>query len=173
VRHAIVTQLGLVRIATLGSATWLLSACYSYMAAPSSQLRVGEHVRVRVSGAEAERLESTVNVSDRRIEGELLEQADSNIALGVTLPTSPSSSTLPEQLEQRVVIPRADLQDVELRRFDRFRTTLLVGGVAAGVVAIAAAKGSSLLGGSGATGSPNERRVPRQFPLVQVRVRVP
>jgi hypothetical protein len=129
-------------------------------------------VRIRVSGAEAERLEPTLSLNGRLLEGELLEQGDSSIALGVALSMPPSSAVLPEHPEQRVLIPRADLQDVELRRLDKLRTSLLVGGGVAAVAGIAVARGSSLLGGSGATGSPNEHRVPRAVPLFLVRVGV-
>lgn len=162
-----------VRTLTLGLAGWVLTACYSYVAAPASGVRVGEHVRIRVSGAEAERLEPTLSINDRLLEGELLEQADSSIALGVALSAPPSSGLLPEHAEQRVVIPRADLQDLELRRLDKVRTTLLVGGGVAAVAAIAIAKGSSILGGSGATGSPNEHRVPRGVLILRVRIGLP
>lgn len=163
----------LARGMTLGVAAWVLSACYSYVTAPPSGMRVGEHVRIRVSGAEAERLESTLSLSDRRLEGELLDQGDSSIALGVALSLPPSSAVLPEHAEQRVVIPRADLEDFELRRLDKLRTSLLVGTGVAAVAAIAVAKGSSILGGSGATGSPNERRVPREIPLFRLSFRLP
>ena len=37
-----------VRTLTLGLAGWVLTACYSYVAAPASGVRVGEHVRIRV-----------------------------------------------------------------------------------------------------------------------------
>ena len=166
-------QFPLARLTTLGSVVWVLSGCYSYVASPATGARIGEHVRIRVSGAEAERLESTLSLNDRRIEGELLEQADSSIALGVALSMPPSSGVLPEHAEQRVVIPRTALQDVELRRFDKLRTSLLVGGAVAGVAAIAIAKESSVLGGSGATGSPNERRVRHGIPLFRVRLAIP
>jgi hypothetical protein len=163
----------LVRRTTLGMAAWALSACYSYVAAPAAGLRVGEHVRIRVSGAEAERLEPTLSLNGRLLEGELLEQGDSSIALGVALSLPPSSAVLPDHAEQRVLIPRADLQDVELRRLDKLRTSLLVGGAVAAVAGIAVARGSSLLGGSGATGTPNERRVPSGIPLLRLRLSLP
>jgi hypothetical protein len=162
-----------VRATALGVTAWALSACYSYTAAPPSGARIGERVRVRVSGAEADRLEPTIGQSGRTIEGELLEQADSSIALGVALPSQMEASTVASRPQQRIVIPRAELQEVELRRLDKMRTSLLVGVGVGAVVAIAASKGSSLLGGSGAGGSPNERRIPLMAPLVKWRLALP
>src|SRR3982751_3357980 len=84
-----------VGAAALGAALWLsASGCYSYAALPPEGVRAGEHVRVRVSGAEAERLEPLLGAGDRRIEGEVLEQGNSMIALGVALP----SPTQPDAL---------------------------------------------------------------------------
>ena len=165
----------LVQTAALGAAFAVLSACFSYTALPPSGPKVGQRVRVRLSAGEAERLDSIVGVRDRVVEGDLLEQADSSIALAVPLPVSGSSqsSIVSQQTQQRIIIPRADVQDVQLRRLDKLRTSLLVGGAVAGIAAIAAAKGSSLLGGSGATGSPNERRVPPGSFLLQWSLPVP
>ena len=156
-----------IRGAALGLMAGALSACFAYTAAPPSGLRIGERVRVRVSGAEADRLEQTLGQSGRTIEGDLLEQADSSISLGVPLPYQLDATTMASRAQQRIVIPRAELQALELRRLDKMRTSLLVGVGVAAVVAIAASKGSSLLGGSGAGGSPNERRIPVMAPLLR------
>jgi hypothetical protein len=114
-----------------------------------------------------------LGLTDRNIEGELLDQVDSSITLGVPLPAASMSGPLAARPQQRIVVARADVQEVELRRLDKLRTSLLVGGAVAAVAAIAIAKGSSLLGGSGASGSPNERRVPRRAPTVMWRIPVP
>ena len=151
-----------------------LSACYSYGAAPVSTAPVGERVRVRVSGAEAERLEPILGFTDREIEGELLEQADSSITLQVPLPLPPQDGGLTERAHQRIIIPRADVQEVELRRLDKFRTTLLVGtGVAGVAVAIAASTGAIQLGSGGSRGTGNEYRAPPIVPLLKWRIAVP
>lgn len=163
-----------VRATSLGVAVWwALSACYSYTAASPSVLRVGERVRVRVSGVEADRLEATLGQSDRVIEGEVLEQADSSIALGVALPGLTDGSAMRARPQQRIEIPRAAVQQIELRRLDKVRTSLLVGAGVAAVAAIAASKGSTLLGGGGGGGSPNERRIPVRIPLSAWRLTLP
>ena len=158
---------------TLGVLCLVAGGCYSYVAAPSTGARIGEQVRVRVSGAQADRLEQVLGVNDRNIEGELLEQADGSVVLGVALPVPGQSGTTLERAQQRITIDRAELQDIELRRLDKLRTTLLVGGAVAAVAAIAATTGSSLLGGSGASGSPNENRAPRGLTLLRWRLAVP
>ena len=165
--------MGRLKRIALGALFWTLGGCFSYVSAPPSGARLGEQVRVRVSGAEADRLESTLGVNERNIEGELLEQADSNVVLGVALAVPGQSGTNLIRAQQRITIGRSQLQDIETRRLDKFRTSLLIGGSIAAVVAIAATTGHSLLGGSGATGSPNENRIPRGQPLLRLRLTVP
>ena len=151
-----------------------LSACYSYSAVAVSTAPIGERVRVRVSGAEAERLEPVLGFTDREIEGELLEYADSSIALQVPLPLPPQDGGITERAHQRIIIPRADVQDVELRQLDKFRTTVLVGvGVAGVAVAIAAGTGAIQLGSGGSRGTGNESRTPPIVPLLRWRIFLP
>jgi len=157
----------------LGTAAWALSGCYSYTAAPPSGARIGERVRVRVSGAEADRLEPLLGQNERVIEGEVLEQGDSSIALGVALLAASDATSLSSRPQQRVVIPRTALQELERRRLDKLRTSLLVGAGVAAVAAIAASSGSSLLGGGGNGGSPNEHRVPRGPAVLAWRLMLP
>ncbi|MFL5613581.1 MAG: hypothetical protein ACJ796_07975 [Gemmatimonadaceae bacterium] len=159
--------------AALGAAWWLAaSGCYSYAALPPEGARAGEHVRIRVSGAEAERLEPLLGAGDRRIEGELLEQGDSGIALGVALPSPTQPDALSRRPQQRIEIPKTELQEMQLLRLDKLRTSLLIGGVAAIAVAIAASKGSSLLGSGNSGGGANEDRIPVFVPL-RVRFALP
>jgi hypothetical protein len=119
-----------------------------------------------VSGAEAERLEPLLGAGDRRIEGELLEQGDSGIALGVALPSPTQPDALSRRPQQRIEIPKTELQEMQLLRLDKLRTSLLIGGVAAIAVAIAASKGSSLLGSGNSGGGANEDRIPVFVPLM-------
>ena len=163
----------LARATALGAALCTLGACYSYTALPPSGARIGERVRVRVSGTEAERLEPALGLTERAIEGELLDQADSSIALAVALPTPGEGAGRAERARQRIVIPRADLQDIELRRLDKLRTWLLVGSAVVAVAAIAATKGSTLLGSGNSSGTPNERRMPRAIPLAKWSLTIP
>jgi hypothetical protein len=157
----------------LGVALWTLSACYSYVTVPPGGAKVGERVRVRVSGAEAERLEPLLGGTARNFEGELLEQGDTNIALRVALPMQLESGVHGEQAQQRIVISRADLQDIELRRLDKLRTSLLLGGGVAVVATVATIRGTTLLGSRGSGSSPNESRSPRTTPILKGRIVLP
>ena len=163
----------LIRLAALGVLALALPACYSYTALPAAGARVGQRVRVRVSGAEAERLEPVLGETGRAIEGDLVEQADTSIALAVPLHPVVEGAGIAQQPAQRIVIPRTDLQGMELRRLDKLRTSLLVGAGVAAVAAIALSKSSSLLGSGGSGGSPNERRVPSPHLLFKWRLTVP
>lgn len=158
-------RFSLLPLTALCAALWALSGCYTYANVPPSGARLGERVRVRVSGAEAERLEPVIVLTDRSVEGDLLEQTENSIALGVTIPWT-AGGPAGAQPQQRIVIPRAEMQEMELRRLDKFRTSLLVGAAVAVAVGIAISEGSSVLGGSGASGSPNERRVPKGLPVL-------
>ncbi len=157
----------------LGATLWAVAACYSYATVPPSGAKIGEHVRVRVSGAQADRLEPVLGSTERKIEGELLEQADTSITVAVTLPAPAQASALGERTQQRIIILRAGLQEMELRRLNKLRTSLLVGAAVAGVAVIAASTGSSLLGSGGSGGPPNESRVPRTIPLASWSLAVP
>jgi hypothetical protein len=130
---------------------------------------------VRISGAEAERLEPVLGFTERQLEGELLEQADSSIALAVplTLPMQGGGTTA-ERAHQRIVIPRSDVQEVELRQLDKLRTSLLIGAGIAGVAAaVAASTGVIQIGSGGARPNPNEVRVGPGIPLLKLRIPVP
>jgi hypothetical protein len=145
----------------------MASGCYSYIAVPPSGGTVGEQVRVRVSGGQAERLEPVLGMTDREIEGQLLEQSDSSIVLSVPLPLPATGGAALERAHQRIIIPRSDLQEVERRKLDKTRTSLLVGaGVVALATVIAASTGAIELGSGGSRGSPNESRVPARAPLL-------
>jgi hypothetical protein len=164
----------LVRATTLSAVLVALSACYTYTALPPSGARIGERVRVRVSGGEAERLEQVVLVRDRSVEGELVEQADSNIALAVPLVgASTDGPSFSQQAQQRIVILRADVQGVEVRRVDKLRTSVLIGATIVAVAAVAAAKGTTLLGSNGPGNGPNENRAPRGNLALIWRVSIP
>ena len=163
----------LARTTTLGALLVALSACYTYTTLPPSGPRIGEQVRVRISGAEAERLESVVGVRNRAVEGELVGQADSSLALALPLPGASAEGTFSQQAQQRIVIPRAEVQGVEVRRLDKLRTSVLIGTAVVAVAALAVAKGTTLLGSNGPGSGPNENRVPLGSPALQLRLSIP
>lgn len=163
----------LARTTPLGALLVVLSGCYTYTTLPPSGPRIGEQVRVRISGAEAERLEAVVGVRNRAVEGELVGQADSSLALALPLPGASAEGTFSQQAQQRIVIPRAEVQGVEVRRLDKLRTSILIGSAVVAVAAIAVAKGTTLLGSNGPGSGPNEHRAPLGSPALQRRMSIP
>jgi hypothetical protein len=162
-----------IRALALGTLLLASSACYTYSAVPATGAAVGERVRVRISGAEAERLESVLGMTDRELEGELLEQSDSSLAVAVPLPLPIAGGGVAERAHQRIVIPRSDVQEIELRHLDKMRTTLLVGiGIAGVATAVAASTGAIQLGSGGSRGNPNESKLPPLLPLLKLIVRL-
>ena len=163
----------LARNTALGFLLVALSGCYTYTTLPPSGPKIGEQVRVRISGAEAERLESVVGVRNRAVEGELVGQADSSLALALPLSGGSAEGTFSQQAQQRIVIPRAEVQGVEVRRLDKLRTSVLIGTAVVAVAAVAVAKGTTLLGSNGPGSGPNENRVPLGSPALQWRLSIP
>jgi hypothetical protein len=144
-----------------------VSACYSYSAIPVSTAPVGERVRVRLSGAEAERLEPVLGFTDREIEGQLLQQSDSTVVLSVPLPLPVERGATLERAHQRIIIPRSDLQELQRRQLDKTRTSLLVGaGVVAISAVIAASTGAVQVGSGGSRPNPQQARAPAGAPLL-------
>ena len=137
------------------------------MTVPPGSGTVGEQVRVRVSGAQAERLEPVLGMTDREIEGQLLEQSDSSVVLSVPRPLAAEGGSTFERAHQRVVIPRADLQEIDRRQLDKTRTSLLVGaGIVVISTAVAAAMGAIEVGSGGDRGSSRRRVVPVHAPVL-------
>ena len=152
----------------LGCALCAISTgCYSYVTVPPGSGTVGEQVRVRVSGAQAERLEPVLGMTDREIEGQLLEQSDSSIVLSVPRPLAAEGGATFERAHQRVVIPRADLQEIDWRKIDKTRTSLLVGvGVVGVATAVAVAMGGIEIGSGGDRGTSQRSTVPVNAPVM-------
>ena len=149
----------------------LIAGCYSYSGAALESVRVGQGVRARISGSEAERLEPVLGNSDRTVEGQLLEKGDSAVVVSVATPLSTEANAAVSQAVQRIEIPRADLEQIEVRHIDRFRTSVLVlGGIAGAAAAVAAVSQVVQLGGGGSRSNPNKTRVPTGIPLLLVRL---
>jgi hypothetical protein len=105
----------------------VLGGCYSYRVVPVEQAPVGETVRARVSAAEAEQLRDLIGRDDRLVVGQLLASPDSNLLVAVRT----AGADAPVQMHQRITVPRQGLLELEVRRFDRWKTL----GVAAVAVA--------------------------------------
>jgi len=137
--------------AALAAACAAASGCYSYHVVPVEQLPIGSSVRVRVQATEAERIGALLGRDDRLLDGRLLaRESDNSILLAV--PTSVGAdATGVGPLHQRVMLPRASLLEVEVRRLDKLKTVGVVAavGAATATAAIAAFGGIKSPFGSG------------------------
>lgn len=155
----------------IGSVIVLGSGCYSYSGAAMETVRVGQPVRARISGAQAERLEPVLGNVGRLVEGQLLEKGDSALTIAVATPVSTEGSVTLSRAYQRIVIQRGDLQELEVRHLDRGRTSLALLGAAVGVAAAAATVSQVIqLGESGSRSNTNKSRAPLPIPIFQLRL---
>jgi hypothetical protein len=117
----------------LASSALLLAAagCYAYAPVDPVAVRPGTGVRVRVSGAGADRLAPLLGTGHTRVlSGTLVDaRADTMIVQVPTVVQAGVAGSL-ETLHQRVSIPRSDMVELETRRLDRLRTGLAAGSAA-------------------------------------------
>ena len=111
--------------------TFPASACHSYRYADRSEAVVGADVRVRLTPEETGRLQESVRVQNRQVEGTVTEGSgdDGLMIEAPVLNTSP-------RIYQRVRIPQDEIVDLEVSEFSRGKTALLVGALVAAVAAI-------------------------------------
>jgi hypothetical protein len=123
------------------------TACYSYIPVRAGDaFQPGSAVRVRVSASEAERLEELRSVYDRLVEGVVVGSSGSEVLLDTSVGTlDPMRGTRP--LTQRLNIARSEINEVELRRLDRFRTGAAVGGLVLATGLVVAAAFGGIIGG--------------------------
>ncbi|HKO17163.1 MAG TPA: hypothetical protein VJU87_13075 [Gemmatimonadaceae bacterium] len=146
------------------------SGCYSYVLIPVDQLSVGQPVRARISGAQAERLEPVLGDNGRELDGKLLEKQDSGIVMAVSSAIGAESGVY-TRAYQRIAIPRSELEEVEIRRLDHLKTGVAIaGGVVAVSAIFAAASGAIDLGTGQGKSNPNKARVPVGIPLFRLRI---
>jgi hypothetical protein len=103
-------------------------------------------VRVRLTDAGSVSLAPLIGNRIEIVDGRLVSVADTSLTLSVTATTGRVGDETPWRGEE-VAIPRAMVSGLERRTVDRGKS-YLVGGITAGVVAMAAV-GFSLAGGSG------------------------
>ncbi len=115
----------------------LVSGCYSYTEVSPAAVPPGSFVRVTVAptsnvGVGAE----PVPEGPRALSGRLMEGTSSE-ALRLSVPLGKGDPGLSSrQLRSTVTLPMADVRRVELRRFEKGRTALLVGGGTVGAYII-------------------------------------
>ncbi|HEX5435732.1 MAG TPA: hypothetical protein VFW98_01135 [Gemmatimonadaceae bacterium] len=130
-----------IRVLCMAACVPALGACYTYTVVPVTTATAGSGVRVRITGAEADRLGDVLGRDqDRVVEGDLVAPPnDGNLLLSLPSSTAQEDGSVTRTF-QRVVVPRNAIVTFEVRRLDRWKT----GGLAAlaatvlGVVAVEA-----------------------------------
>jgi hypothetical protein len=106
----------------------LCAACYSYVPVEVSAVPQGAAVRARITGEQAEHVAQLVGREQRVLEGVLVSAAADSLLLEVPAASRIGSGGTIQVLHQRVALARGGITEVELKRFNRGRTTLLVVG---------------------------------------------
>jgi hypothetical protein len=117
--------------------TVLALGCYEYVPTTVEAAPGGARVRAMLTADGRRLLEERFQVQNEEgaIEGELLERSSDQVRLFVpSVPLGEAYRGRP--LYQQVELPAKDILRLELRKLDRSRTGLLVGGVAALATAV-------------------------------------
>jgi len=133
------------------------AGCYRYTPIePQAQPALGTDVRVRLTDAGAVALAPLIGNRVELVDGGLVAVADTGMTLSVTQTTDRLGNESPWRGEQ-VAIPRTMVDAFEKRTVDRGKS-YMVGGITAGVVALAAiaftVAGNSGGGKTGMGGTP-------------------
>jgi hypothetical protein len=114
----------------------LMLGCYSYTPIAPAVAPAGLEVRARITGAASDRLAPLLHSFDTRVlEGSIVENNAGSIVLQVPLGAMPNITEAVVPLQTRVPLVAADLVSLEQRKIDVRRTTILLGGIAAGIAA--------------------------------------
>ena len=109
--------------------------CYSYHVVPVNEVTPGQDVRIRISAAEAARLGDLIDRGDRSLDGQLLENTEGQVVLGVSNVSQSTALTAVQDpsghLMQRIAVPRESLLELEVRTLNRTKTAVVVGLLAA------------------------------------------
>jgi hypothetical protein len=108
----------------------LISAgCYSYVPTSLDAVRAGDEVRMRISGAEADRLEALRFTDARALEGEIASIVPNRVYIDAIIRVvDPLGITSTHT--QRLDIPLSEVQSLEYRRLDALKSAAAVGGTA-------------------------------------------
>jgi hypothetical protein len=152
---------------TAAAVVVVTSGCYTYQTADPGLVEPGRDVRVRLSLEAADRLEEVRMTDDRLMEGKLLERRGENLVVETTV-NRLDPMTGGRLLSQRLSLAPVEIQEVETKALDKFKTGAMAAAAAAvvGYIVVSQFQDS---GGSdpGGPGGPPESRVIR-IPLLGV-----
>ena len=118
----------------MAASTVASGGCYRYTPIDSQAPALGSEVRVRLTDAGAVTLGPLVGNRVELVDGRIASVADTALTLSVTGTTDRLGVEVPWKGEQ-VSFPRSALAGLERRSLDRGKS-YMVGGIAAGVVAL-------------------------------------
>jgi hypothetical protein len=124
----------------------VVTGCYRYVPARIETVEPGQAIRVRLSAAEAERLEPVRQTDLRLMEGVVVRNGSDELLVDTRIGSLDPRSGM-RALTQRINVPIGGIQEVEYRRMDGLRT-----GAAIGVVAVAVGVGVAAAFGAGRGG---------------------
>ena len=133
------------------------TACYRYVPNASSDLQVGEEVRVRLTSSGSVALQSLVGADVIAIDGRVTARSDTAYALSMGGTTKRAGDSAVWSGEP-VSVPRTAIAGAEHRVLNRKKTLLMsalgVGGAALVAVIVSAVSGSGSSGSDGGTTPP-------------------
>jgi hypothetical protein len=148
----------------------LMIGCYSYTPISPASAPAGSEVRARITGAASDRVAPLLGTFDTRvIVGSVVENNAGAMVLQVPNGAMPNVTTDVLRLQTRIPLAAADVMSMEQRRLDVTRTTLLVGGIVAGVAAGVAVALKAGGGGEEGKGPPEPPPIVR-IPIWRIRM---
>lgn len=145
------------------AAAFAASGCFAYVPSSPQELVPGEAVRLRLSAQEAMRYADLRLADPRSLEGTFMERSDTEVLVEATVAASDRERGA-QLLVQRVTVPLTGIVDVERKKLDATRTSLVVGG---GALAVAALIVGNATGWGSDSDDPNENPEARRIPLLK------
>jgi hypothetical protein len=141
-----------------------MAGCYSYTPITAAAAPAGSEVRARITGAASDRVGPLLHSFETRVlVGNVVENNAGTMVLQVPLGAMPNVTETLVPLQTRIPLAAADLVSLEQRRLDATRTTMLIGGIVAGMaagVAVALKAGGGAEPGKGSEEPPPIVRIP-------------
>ncbi|MGQ0647442.1 MAG: hypothetical protein ACT4P7_07700 [Gemmatimonadaceae bacterium] len=159
------------RVLAIGSVVTISLAmttgCYSYTHVPLGEVEPGESVRMRLSAVGVDRLRSGEDSNARLLKGFAVTGKVSRLggdSVLLAVPTTVLEANVrPRTVEHGLTVLRSEVQQVELRRLDRTRTTwasVALGVATVTVVYLVVERGGRSSGSIPNPTSPPEARIP-------------
>lgn len=148
--------LSALRTALLSAPIVLAAGCFAYQPTGPNEIRVNDDVRALLTSAQVGQLDPVFLKDGRTLEGKVVENGE-EVLIQVPVVSELRGARV-QTLHQRVRIPRESIVDLQLRRLDRTRTGLLVGGGLALAAAIVVRELAGDSGGSSRRPNPDPPR---------------